>query len=268
MSTVIYYFSGTGNSIYLAKELQKRIPEIILRPVLSALKHNDLEPKEEAVGVIFPIHAHTIPKIIKEFLQKINLDNVSYFFAFSNRECADKVFKDINKLLKKRKYKLNASFEVMMPVNYIPVFAVPTEEEISKLENEMQSKLDVIQEYIVERIPYHVKTGPVIFILANSLLRFSTFLFHKTKYFGLQKSFYADDKCKSCGTCEKICLSEIIEIVNGKPKWNMAVECIYCFACISYCPQTAIQAKGKRTTKKGRYHHPLITANEIAKQKV
>ncbi len=267
MNIELYFFSGTGNSIHAARELQKRIPEITLKSIISFLEDEEIKPAADNVGIIFPIHAHTIPLVVEEFLKRLNLDNVTYFFALSNRYCADKVFKKINKILKKKNRTLDASFEVMTPVNYIPVFTVPTKEEIEKLETEMQSRLNDIQKSIINKQKYHVKTGLLIFILANSLLRLSTFLFHNTKFFGLQKSFYADENCIGCGTCERVCLSGTIKIVDKKPVWDSDIECIYCFACISYCPKEAIQAKGKRTSKKGRYHHPLISVEDIAQQK-
>lgn len=267
MEIHLYYFSGTGNSIHIGRELQKRLHDLILKPIVAALEMDDIKPDAQSVGILFPIHAHTIPEIVAKFLSRLNLEHVSYLFAFSNRECAQKVFKDINKILKKKQRKLNASFVVMMPVNYIPVFSVPTEKEIEELEIKMQKDLDDIVKAIVNKEEFHVKTNFLINVLANTLLRLSTFLFQKTRYFGLQKSFYADENCIGCGTCEKICLSRTIKMKEGKPVWRKNVDCIYCFACISFCPSQAIQAKGKRTTKKGRYTHPLVTANDIIKQK-
>jgi ferredoxin len=263
----LYYFSGTGNSLHIAQELQKRMPESQLVPIVGCLREQKLQSSGDRVGIIFPIHAHTFPAIVKKFLEKVDLQSASYIFAIANRFCADKVFKDINKLLQKKNRVLNASFAVNTPVNYIPVFQAPTEEEIRTIEEELQAKLDEIARIITEEESQHEKTGFLVFLLAQTMLRFNSFLFRKTGYFGLQKAFYADDKCISCGICEKVCLANKIRLVSGKPVWDKEVDCTYCFACISYCPMQAIQAKGKRTKKKGRYHHPDITASDIASQK-
>jgi len=56
MSTEIYYFSGTGNSLYVARELQKRIPETNLIPIVSLLNKDVIEIKGETLGLVFPIH--------------------------------------------------------------------------------------------------------------------------------------------------------------------------------------------------------------------
>lgn len=267
MVVELHYFSGTGNSIHIARELKKRIPETMLIPVIKSLKKRKVISNADCVGIIFPIHAHTFPWVIKEFLERIELPSSSYLFAISNRECADKVFSDINKLLKKKNLELDASFILNTPVNFIPIFSIPSEEEINELERELQRKLDIITNYISNKRPHHENTGGAIKGLANTVLRMSTFLMQKSAYFGLQKSFYATDRCTGCGTCERVCLANKIKLVDKKPVWDKNVACTYCFACISYCPTTAIQARRKRTKNKGRYHHPLIKARDIAEQK-
>jgi NAD-dependent dihydropyrimidine dehydrogenase PreA subunit len=221
METQIYYFSGTGNSLHVARELKKRIPNTTLIPIISALKSERTTSSADIVGIVFPIHAHTFPWVIEQFLRKSNLRGASYLFALSTRECADKVFSDMNKILKKQGIELDASFMVNTPENFIPVFPVPTEEEINHLEEELQIKLNSIQNKISNKIPHHEDTG----------------------------------------------ISNKINIINDKPVWNREIPCMYCFACISYCPQNAIQAKRMRTRKKGRYHHPQIIAKDISNQK-
>lgn len=268
MSMEIYYFSGTGNTLHIARELKRRMPEAILVPIISALKNEKIETKAETVGVVFPIHAHTFPLVVKEFLKKVDLKSASYVFALSTRECADSVFKEINEILKEKKKSLDASFAVNTPQSYVILFPVPSPEEVIRFESVLQKKLDEIQIIITSKQTRFVKTGIFVFLLEKIVLRFSTFLHQQTRYFGLERAFYADIKCIGCGTCEKICLSEKIGIENKKPVWRDDIDCTFCFACISYCPVQAIQAKRKRTTKKGRYHHPEITAKDIAEQKV
>ena len=82
----------------------------------------------------------------------------------------------------------------------------------------------------------------------------------------MEKKFYADSKCTGCGVCEQICLSKKIEIVDNKPTWKKDLPCFFCFACISYCPEQAIQI-GKRTLNRGRYHNPKISVRDIMEQK-
>ena len=84
MSTEIYYFSGTGNSLHVAKELQKRIPETELIPIVSLLDKDVIKTSGQTVGFVFPVHALTIPVAVKKFLRKIDLDISRIHFCSSN----------------------------------------------------------------------------------------------------------------------------------------------------------------------------------------
>jgi flavodoxin len=70
MNTEIYYFSGTGNSLYVAKELQNRIPGAELIPIVSLLDKDVIKTSGKIVGFVFPVHAITIPIAVKRFLKK------------------------------------------------------------------------------------------------------------------------------------------------------------------------------------------------------
>ena len=56
MSTEIYYISGTGNSQHLAKEMQKRIPETELIPIVSLFDYDIIKTSGKAIGFVFPVH--------------------------------------------------------------------------------------------------------------------------------------------------------------------------------------------------------------------
>jgi MinD superfamily P-loop ATPase len=79
-------------------------------------------------------------------------------------------------------------------------------------------------------------------------------------------SFFVDHDCNGCGTCEKVCPSEKIKLVDGKPGWSEKTQCHYCYACFNFCPQQAILVKGYEY-KTGRYKHPNVSAADIAGQK-
>jgi ferredoxin len=84
--------------------------------------------------------------------------------------------------------------------------------------------------------------------------------------------FYFDVKCTGCGVCERVCLGQKIRMVDGRPEWQEEVKCLGCFACLNFCPEESIQVKStwymkSQTEQNGRYHHPEITAADIARQK-
>jgi formate hydrogenlyase subunit 6/NADH:ubiquinone oxidoreductase subunit I len=82
-----------------------------------------------------------------------------------------------------------------------------------------------------------------------------------TKGFRIQKGLRSTDRCTGCGTCQKVCPTGNISVEGNKVKWGD--KCVLCLACFHWCPQEAIQAD-KRSEGIARYHHPQVTANDIA----
>jgi len=263
----IYYFSGTGNSLYIAKEMKKRFPEAILIPIIGILKNKEIKAKAKIVGIIFPIHAFTFPWPVKKFLQMIDLRQTSYIYAIATRVCFIKVFSDINKLLKKQKKALDAYFSFEMPENYIPLFDVYPMDKIVKTELEAKKKLDSIADIVKKRETKQSKNRKRWFLFSHILYPIITTWFQKIRFPDMGRSFYIDSNCMGCGTCEKVCLSNKIRISDNRPYWLPEIKCTYCFACIHYCPCRAIQLKNRKTLKRGRYHHSAITVKDIMEQK-
>ena len=103
MSTEIYYFSGTGNSLYVARELQKRIPDSSLMPIVSLLHNDVICTNGDSVGIVFPVHALTISIAVKKFLRKADMKSADYIFAIATRVgTIFRGFEKMDELLKKK----------------------------------------------------------------------------------------------------------------------------------------------------------------------
>ncbi len=263
----IYTFSGTGNSLHTARELAARFPDASLHPIIGALGEDTIEMHADVVGLVFPVHAFTFPWAVKRFLEKANFDSASYIFAVATRECFARVFSDIDKLLERQNKKLDAYFSFEMPQNYIPVYNVYSQERRNEVEARMLERLDLIEKIVAKGETFRPKDPPGWFLLSQIVFPVLTAYFQNIRFPNMEKSFYADHNCNGCGICEQVCLTNKIRIEDGKPVWQDETKCAYCFACLHYCPEQAIQIRGRRTARRGRYHHPAITVKDIASQK-
>jgi flavodoxin len=54
MNTEIYYVSGTGNSLHVARELRKRTPEAKLTPIVRLLHQDIIKTGADTIGFVFP----------------------------------------------------------------------------------------------------------------------------------------------------------------------------------------------------------------------
>ena len=262
----LYTFSGTGNSLHVARELAARFPGAALIPIMCALQDEELKTHADTVGVVFPIHALTTPWPVRAFLERADFSSASYIFAVATRECFGRVFSEIDKLLAKGGKRLDAGFSFEMPQNYIPIFETYSPEECDRAEAAMLEGLDEVQKTVASRETHLPKDPAWLFPLSHVVIPLAARWFQKVRFPDMEKSFTADEGCSGCGTCESLCLSGKIKMENNKPVWGADVRCTYCFACLHYCPSEAIQIRGRKTAEKGRYHHPAISAADIAGQ--
>lgn len=259
MKTTIFYYSGTGNSLKIARDISGKLENSEFVPIAKLWEQDNIAHQSEKVGLIFPLYFMGCPSIILEFLNKLDLDKVNYIFTVvtSHHGSSGATLYQINKVLKKKSKALNAGFSIRMPGNYIPMYDIASKESHKRDFEQAKEKIEIIAELIKKNGKKIEKKG----------LPFIGSFFNKLFCKKVNKSdlkFYADEKCDSCEICEKVCPVNNIKIVDGKPEWQH--KCQRCLACIHFCPQEAIQY-GKKTIRRKRYHHPEITVNDIINQK-
>ena len=68
--TTLYYFTGTGNSLYIAKCLKDKLNECELISIASLINQNSINATSEKVGFIFPVYTWSLPKIVYDFVRR------------------------------------------------------------------------------------------------------------------------------------------------------------------------------------------------------
>ena len=281
MDTEIYYFSGTGNSLFIARELQKRLGNTELLPIAGLMDRETVRARAKAVGFVFPVHALTIPLVVKRFLKKIDLGAAEYLFAVATRlGTVFRGFEKMDRLLKRQRKRLNARFIVTMGNNEArhEGYIVPSKEDIAAMEAAARAKLDRITAVVqagsdcLKKDTEHTVasgSGPVSGFVTEILVLAGMAVADRI---GGVQYFYADAGCTGCGICEKVCLSRKIVMRENRPFWQRDVFCYMCFACLNFCPRRAVQIKDipgvpSFTRENGRYPHPYATADDISAQK-
>jgi Dissimilatory sulfite reductase (desulfoviridin), alpha and beta subunits len=258
---MIFYFSGTGNSLYAAQKLHESEGGELIN-VSDAIKEKRFKYKVKAgekVGIVFPVYYFAVPTVLCEFIDKLEIESSARPFVYTVVTYggftgnADKM---MGNLLKQRNLQLNSAFSIKMPGNHVMWFNVP----------DKKKKLDLTLHRAEEQI---VKIAGLLgnnkegdFVSNRGYFAPLTPLSYKMSgIFRKTKKFYATDACTSCGLCEKICPSETIRLTSGKPEW-IKEKCCRCTACINRCPTKAIQY-GCSTKKRGRYVNPNVKFSGI-----
>lgn len=261
MKTTLYYFTGTGNSLWAARELARHIPDTNLVPMARLIHEGgEIVAPEGRIGFVFPVYIGGPPLLVADFAGKIDLNNADDIFAFVTMAGAgDGAWKRLNSILKKRSYKLKAAYSVKTPTNYMLLGDVLPEDQEIDVIAAARSDIERIAGKI-NRGEKEFEKGPFLMNWVNSAL----YPLLKGQLRAQGARFRADESCNNCGTCELVCPVFNITVTGvNPPEWGNACES--CFACINYCPRSAIQS-GRKTATRGRYHHPNVSIKDLMVQ--
>ena len=225
---MIFYFSGTGNSLHAAKILQEDENEKIvdIAKVQQKGKYGFPIRKGEAVGLICPVYYSGIPRIMLEFIRHVKLkEDYGYIYLVLTHGggpggASYMAWRE----LRKRGYHLDAAFDVKMPSNYIFMGKDPDPLEEDRRILDAEPVLEAIREAVQRR-----ETTPLSFGPANKLAAWS--MYPLCEMYMPVKKFYTDDRCIGCGVCASRCPEKCIEMINGKPAWTKK-RCIRCMSCL------------------------------------
>jgi Pyruvate/2-oxoacid:ferredoxin oxidoreductase delta subunit len=250
MKTIIYWFSGTGNSLAAAKALAEQCGDAELVPMAKALENPP--PAVERIGLVFPVYSFGPPAVVARFVEKFNASPDSYIFAVITYASIPGVTLPVlRRMLQKRGLHLAAGRGVKMPENFPPFGGAPSPEKQQQINKSAAEHL--------RKIAAEIQLSPrgrydSSMILWRLLGKAAYPFFRRVVKYG-DRFFKTDDQCNGCGICAKVCPAADIEMIDGKPKW--LGRCEQCYACFHWCPQKAIQCG--RSAKQHRYHHPAVS---------
>ncbi len=254
---MIFYFSGTGNSLDVAQQISHQCDDSIVSIADEMIEKRDVYEyslaEGEAIGFIFPVYAWAPPKMVMDFIDRLSITNPDNHYIYSIATCGESIGNTMSVLYKalvKKNFHLNSGFSIVMPNNYILMWDVDTKDEASVRLEKARNHINIISKTIRDKEAkvFQLRQGPVPFFFTSIINP----LFNK---FAMgTKGFYAEDTCTGCRLCEEICPTKNI-VVNDKPVWGSV--CTQCLACIHRCPEKAIQY-GKKTKERGRYVNPCL----------
>lgn len=244
---MVLYFSGTGNSRYVAGRVARALGEPLCS-LNERIKAGDYSPVEtgERLIVVTPTYAWRIPRLVGDWLQKTKFPGAKrvWFLMTCGSEIGN-AEKYNRALSREMGLSYMGTAQVVMPENYIALFRVPGVEESRQIVARAESDIDRAIAALAAGEAFapprnnlydRVVSGPVNPVFYALVVK--------------DRAFAAGAACTGCGRCAQLCPTNNIVLRSGKPVWGG--NCTHCMACISYCPTEAIEY-GKKSVGKPRY---------------
>ena len=77
---MILYFTGTGNCLYVARELAAEGERVLSIPQ-ELRREGELTYADDTIGIVYPIYGHMMPDMVKTFLERATLDTPYLYFV-------------------------------------------------------------------------------------------------------------------------------------------------------------------------------------------
>ena len=249
---MIFYFSGTGNSNYVAKRIADALGDALVN-LNDRIKASDTSLVEtgERVIIVTPTYAWRIPRVVRDWLLKTELRGarLAWFVMTCGSEIgnADKYNRE---LCAEKAISCMGTAQIVMPENYIAMFSAPQADEARQIVAKAEPSID----RAIAAIQSNQSFAPT----RNNLYdRFMSGPVNPIFYKFCVKAdaFTVSDTCIGCGQCAKRCPMNNVTLKDGKPVWGR--NCTHCMACICYCPVSAIEY-GKKSVGQPRYHFEAL----------
>lgn len=252
MNKVIYFFSGTGNNLAVARTLSKLLEDTDILPITTLLTHKKIDKKYQIVGFCSPAYYCHIPPIVKKSMKNLIFTPTQRVFTIvccSGNQGHSLL--DLRESVNSSNKEVNQEFSLTFPGNNILLHDAYPKLYQKFLIKKAQKKLSKISYLILNNVKTKPASETILYKLANknSLDQSIDTLHLKGSLFTI------NEFCIYCGRCAKLCPVDNIKVTYNSVTFSN--KCQQCMSCIQWCPQHAINYLNQTQTRQ-QYHNPEI----------
>ncbi len=252
---MIFYFSGTGTSQFVAKQIAQHTNDSITS-INYFLKTNTSGIFKSKTPIVFvvPTYYWRIPKIVDQWIRKAQFEgNKDAYFILTCSIGVANASSYVKRLCRKKGFNFRGLTHVIMPENYLVLYPTPDESQFQALLEKSKPFIELLAEQIKKEDSFDEKEISPKDKYRSSMINFYNYLLNIN-----DKGFTVDDNCISCNKCVESCPLNNIKLISERPVWQG--NCTHCMACIACCPEEAIEYKD---VSKGRNRNYIMEEDPL-----
>ena len=257
---MILYFSGTGNSLAVARKIAEAINDQVL-PLTEAVQQ-DLT-NEQRIGLVFPTYNLDAPIAVTRLIPRIRFPKDAYTFVIitCGAQTNNAVW-TVRRLLKQQRVKVDYCHKIRVPDSSALAFGRNPNDQAWKFDKFAPRLETIITDISAQKKHLHFAGfDPFGWLMSRPSLQ--------SKIAQMTTPKVNPDKCIGCGICAKVCPQKNIVLTereDEKPLAAVGLHCTWCLSCVHFCPQQAMEVNGKAVSKPYQYHHPDIKLKDMVKR--
>jgi ferredoxin len=252
--THIFCFTGTGNSLLVARMLGHSLGGATVQPMEEMTSARIADG--DSVGLVFPVYFLGLPRIVAERLRACDLGKGTYVFAAAtNGGDVGNTLDQADRVLRAKGLRLNLGVEIPMGDNSLALATTPEvlRERMEAVPLRVESLARAVADRMESSQPY--RRTPLVTAYAKAM-KAGFDLYYRPRKGAANKAV-----CTGCGLCSRLCPTGTIELTGGFPAWGGS--CAYCFACVNWCPRGAVSLGRLSPGVERQYRCPGITAADL-----
>ena len=247
---MVFYFTGTGNSLYAARQLEAEpvsIPQV--------MRGREREFTADSIGIVSPVYGHEVPPMVKDFLRESTFET-GYFYIIITYGCRHGGAAELAKeLCVECGVRVDYINTLHMADNWLPAFDMDAERAMDK---HIPEQLAAITADVKAR---RHAISPVT---DNDRAAHQEYLRNVS---GVPEAMWQNlvvvtERCVGCGLCTRVCPADCMVLENGRAK-HIPGNCQDCLACAHACPHKAIALAMPEKNPNARYRNEHVTLQDL-----
>jgi ferredoxin len=271
VKALIVFFSGTGNTQFIAEYIRDHVLDICPFPnymiTLAAMEWASpaIIDTYDLVCLGYPVYEGRAPKNVRDFIERLPVIHDKGVFVFNTKGLAQgRANRSIMLRLVGKGFRSLGCASLVLPASdAISMFLKKDSRKFREYLHQDFSRIDDVDKLVAQisaairilqenRDMHDIPCQSAVTILGffiTGLFRLLYLAFGRS----MAKRLHTTEACTRCGLCAEQC--PIGNITKDEQGISFGDRCILCLRCVNNCPQEAVQV-GNLSIGKARWHGP------------